>query len=96
MKKEKVSNLKKAIFILLYDQYDVPDIELDCDDSTYIDYIIGALIEKNERRCPFKSYDCIGHCKTNQIGCVDGLIAECNRDREDIWKEFMQIENERD
>lgn len=94
MKTEKVSNLKKAIFTLLYDQYDVPDIEVDCDDSTYVDYIIGALIETNEGRCPFKNYDCIGHCKVNQIGCAEGLNVECNRELEDVWKDFIAIENE--
>lgn len=46
MKTENVSNLKKAIFALLYDQYDVPDIELRASDCTYINCIIGALIEK--------------------------------------------------
>ena len=34
---EKNSNLKKAIFTLLYDHYDIPDIELEFSDSTYVD-----------------------------------------------------------
>ncbi|WP_454055642.1 hypothetical protein [Clostridium sp. Marseille-Q7071] len=94
----KNSNLKKAIFVLLYDQFNIPDMEEDCDDSSYIDYIVDALIEKNENICPFKNYDCIGHCKENIIGCADGLIGftdGCNREVEKVWKDFIGIENEK-
>ena len=49
--------LKKALFTLLYDQYDIPDMQLDDSEEYYIDYIVNALIEKNENRCPFKCYD---------------------------------------
>lgn len=94
MKTENVSNLKKAIFALLYDQYDVPDIELRDSDNTYIDYILGALIEKNENICPYKNYDCIGHCDVNNIGCADGIKVDCNRELEEIWRDFIDIENE--
>lgn len=93
MKKENASNLKKAIFALLYDQYDVPDIELKDSDNTYIDYIIGVLIEKNESICPFKGYDCIGHCEVNSVGCVNGLNADCDRNLESIWRDFIGIES---
>ena len=96
MKKSEItnSNLKKAIFVLLYDQFDIPDMEEDCSDSSYVDYIINALIEKNENRCPFKCYDCIGHCKINHIGCAEGLTIDCSREHEDIWKDFIGIKKE--
>lgn len=91
MKTENVSNLKKAIFTLLYDQYDIPDMELGDSDGTYIDNIISALIEKNGDTCPYKSYDCIGHCDANFISCANGLKVDCNRKLEDIWKDFIEI-----
>lgn len=90
----KNSNLKKAIITLLYDQYDIPDMELRDSDDTYVDYIITALIQKNGNICPYKNYDCIGHCKTNNIGCAEGLNIDCNKEVEEIWKEFIDIENE--
>lgn len=97
MKKSEItnSNLKKAIFVLLYDQFDIPDMEGGCSDSSYIDYIIDALIEKNENRCPYKCYDCIGKCKNNMLNCADGLKFDCNKEIEEIWKDFIGIENER-
>lgn len=91
MKKEKVSDIKKALFTLLFDQYDVVDMELDVEDDTYVDYILGALVEKNGERCPFKNYDCIGHCKTNMAGCAEGLDVDCNRELEDVWREFIGV-----
>ncbi|MCC5439512.1 hypothetical protein AL714_07675 [Clostridium botulinum] len=98
MKKNEVksSNLKKAIFVLLYDQFDTPDMGESFSDSSYVDYIINALIEKNKNRCPFKCYDCIGHCKNNTIGCVEGLTADCTKEIEEIWKDFIGIENDKD
>lgn len=97
MKEEKVSNLKKALFVLLYDQHDIPDMELESCDDTYIEYIIAALIDKNEKICPFKNYDCIGNCKTNMIGCADGFAGitdGCNREIENVWEDFIGIEKE--
>lgn len=82
-------NLRKALFVLLYDQFDSPDIELDDSESDLIDYIISALIEKNENRCPFKCYDCIGKCTENMIGCVEGLKLDCTREAEEVWREFI-------
>lgn len=89
----KNSNLKKAIFVLLYDQFHIPDMEYESNDCSYIDYIISVLIEKNENRCPFKCYDCIGKCKDNMIGCEEGLKINCLKKIEEIWKEFIDIEN---
>lgn len=98
MKKNEItnSNLKKAIFVLLYDQFDIPDMEEECSDSSYVDYIINALIESNENRCPFKYYDCIGNCKNNTIGCEGGWVVKCNKEIEEIWKDFIGIENDKD
>ncbi len=89
-----MSNLKKALYVLLYDQYNIPDIDINCDEEDYINYIINVLIQKNGTTCPFKSYDCIGHCKVNHIGCVEGLNIDCNREYEDIWQDFIGIESE--
>ncbi|WP_147564681.1 hypothetical protein [Clostridium tyrobutyricum] len=88
-----MSNLKKALYVLLYDQYDTGDLEVRDSDETYINCIVNALIKKNGKICPFKSYDCIGHCKVNHIGCVEGLNVDCDREYEDIWKDFIGIEN---
>lgn len=89
-----MSNLKKALYVLLYDQFDT-DIPEDCkSDELFIDHIVYALIDKNGNKCPFKNYDCIGHCKKNRIGCESGLNIDCNREQEDIWKDFIGIEKE--
>lgn len=90
-----MSNLKKALYVLLNDISDSADLEIRASDEIFVDYIINALIEKNEMTCPFKNYDCIGHCKANHIGCVEGLDIDCNREREDIWKEFIGINNKK-
>lgn len=89
-----MSNLKKALYVLLYDQSDTGDLEVRDSDETYVDHIVSALIQKNGVTCPFKNYDCIGHCKENHMGCVVGLTIDCNREHEDIWKDFIGIENE--
>jgi len=89
-------NLKKAIFTLLYEQFDIPDMQEDDSDSSYVDNIIYALIEKNENRCPFKCYDCIGECKYNMTRCADGMKFDCDKEIEEIWKNFIGIENEID
>ncbi|OPD28837.1 hypothetical protein AL713_17625 [Clostridium botulinum] len=98
MKKSEItnSNLKKAIFVLLYDQFDIPDMEEGCSDSSYVDYIINALTERNENICPFKYYDCIGNCKNNTIGCEKGWVVNCTKEIEEIWKDFIGIENDKD
>ena len=43
-------NIRKALFVLLYDQFDNPDVTPDDSESDLTKYIIGALIEKNENR----------------------------------------------
>lgn len=92
--KTEVSNLRKALHVLLTDQYDSVDLELRDDDETYTEHIVSALIQSNGNRCPFKNYDCIGHCKSNVVGCADGLDADCKREIEDVWKEFIGIDAE--
>lgn len=89
-----MNNLKKALYVLLYDQFDIPDMNIEFNDETYIGYIIDVLIQKNDNTCPFKNYDCIGHCKVNNIACADGLNVDCNREPVDIWREFIGIESE--
>ena len=83
--------LKKALFTLLYDQYDIPDMQLDDSEEYYIDYIVNALIEKNENRCPFKCYDCIGKCTENMVGCAEGLRFDCTREAEEVWRELVDF-----
>lgn len=90
---EDVSNLKKAIFALLYDQYDIPDIELRDSDNTYVDYIVQALIEKNNIICPYKNYDCIENCESCTENCNgDELSIDCGKAIDEVWKGFIGIE----
>ena len=96
MEKENVSNLKKAIFVLLYDQYDLPDIELNDNDNAYVDYIIQALIEKNKVICPYKNYDFVENCKTCTENCNGNeLSIDCGKDFEKVWEEFIGIETDK-
>lgn len=82
-------DIRKALFILLHDQFDSPDLELNNSEETYFDYIVSGLIEKNENICPFKDYNCVECCKTSGTGCVHELTIDCNRGHEDIWREFI-------
>lgn len=91
MKKEP-TNLQKALAVLLYDQYDCPDVEAGFDDEIMVEYIIGALIEKNKNICPFKNYMAEPYCKHSTPECDNGLIIDCGSDFEIVWKEFMRID----
>ncbi|QUH22235.1 hypothetical protein HYG84_19955 (plasmid) [Alkaliphilus sp. B6464] len=90
--KNEISNLSKALAVLLYDQYDCPDVDCETDEETFVKYIIQALIEKNENVCPFKNYTCVGTCKTSVEKCEEGIRIDCGRKVEGIWKEFIRIE----
>ena len=90
-KYNEISNLSKALTTLLYDQYDCPDVDWDSDEETLVEYIIQALIEKNEDICPFKNYSSEGICKTSTEKCKEGLKVDCGREFEGIWKEFIKI-----
>lgn len=87
-----ISNLNKALAVLLYDQYNCPDIEQGDDDETFVEHIIYALIEKNEDICPFKNYSAECICKTSTEKCNEGLKIDCGREAEGVWKEFIRIE----
>ena len=90
MKKE-ISNLRKALAVLLYDQFDCPDVEaVDCDE-VMVEYIIDALIEKNKNICPFKNYSTELFCKAYKEECEKGLTIDCGSDFELVWKEFIGI-----
>ncbi|UYO61837.1 hypothetical protein LNN31_13740 [Acetobacterium wieringae] len=89
---KETSNLQKALAVLLYDQFDCPDVEAGQDDETMIQYIIYALIEKNENICPFKNYLSVPFCKTYKSGCEKGLMIDCGADAELVWKEFIRID----
>lgn len=88
-----MSNLKKALSTLLYDQFEtVLDLEVDASDEAYIDSIILALIEKNESNCPFKIYGSTYSCKLTADKCKDiGFKVDCGNEEEKIWKHFMDI-----
>lgn len=97
MKNNEVSELNRAIFTLLYDQHDCPDVTPDDHDDTFVDYIIYALIEKNELTCPFKNYSCEKYCKAHTNKCLDrdfgyNLEIDCGREQEDVWREFINID----
>ena len=93
MKKEP-TNLQKALAVLLYDQFDCPDVEAGFDDDIMVDYIISALIEKNENICPFKNYMAEPYCKRSIEKCETGLMIDCGEEPEFAWKEFIRINDD--
>ena len=86
------SNLQKALAVLMYDQFNCPDIEAGESDETMVEYIIGALIEKNENICPFKNYMDEPFCKDYKRECESGLMIDCCADAKYVWKEFIRID----
>lgn len=50
---------------------------------------ICMSIKKINNICPFKTYDCIGKCEDNLIGCAEGLQKDCDRECEDVWRDFI-------
>ena len=88
-----MSNLKKALYVLLYDQSDSGDLEVNSSDETYVDYIVNALIEKNGIVCPFKNYDCIQNCESCTGKCnEDELAIDCGEELDKVWRDFIGIE----
>lgn len=84
--------LKKALYILLYDQFEsAVDMDLEMYDEQWVDYIVSALIEKNDDICPYKNYDCIKNCESSEEKCKDGLLITCDSEQDSIWKKFMLI-----
>lgn len=90
------SNLKKALRVLLYDQFSVnPDLDENDSDETFVDNIIMALVEKNDdagiHTCPFKNYQCEPYCG---IEChkPTGIDITCDQYPEDVWRKFIGIE----
>ena len=93
MKNTEVRELDKALFVLLYDQFDCSDITPHELEDSFVDYIIYGLIEKNNKICPFKNYSCEKHCKSYAEACITtSLDADCNQELEDIWREFISIQ----
>lgn len=87
-----MSNLKKALYTLLHDQFETAtDLEVDSYDGIYVDYIVSALIEKNGLTCPYKNYSSTRHCKSNTEKCKEGLKITCGIEEEEVWKNFMDI-----
>lgn len=84
--------LNRALYILLCDQFEsTVDMDLEMYDEQWVDYIVYALIEKNDDICPFKNYDCVKHCESKMEKCNDGLLVTCDMEKESIWKKFMLI-----
>lgn len=85
------NNFKKAVFMLLHDQFDVPDLNLDDSDESFVDSIVYTLIEQNENLCPYKIYSCSSVCK-NSTECTNELKLNCSKEAEDVWREFIEIQ----
>lgn len=93
-KMDTANNLKKAIFALLYDQYNVPDLDLTDSDDSYVNYIVEILIEKNNTICPYKNYNCMEHCEANTVNCyLKSFNIDCTNNIEKIWRKFIGIED---
>ena len=88
------TNLQKALAVLLYDQFDCPDVEAGFDDDIMVGYIISALIEKNENICPFKNCMVEPYCSRSIEKCETGLMIDCGADPELVWKEFIRINDD--
>lgn len=84
--------LNRALYVLLYDQFEsAVDMDLDMGNEDWVDYIVSALIEKNDAICPFKDYDCVESCESSTEKCKEGLLVTCDIEIESIWKKFMLI-----
>lgn len=87
-----MSNLKRAMQALLFDQYDTGDLECDDSDKRFIEVIIDGLVEKNDNRCPFKKYDCEHYC-FNTHKCNDSETEiDCGMVPETVWANFIDFE----
>ena len=93
VKNNGVSELNKAIFTLLYDQYDCPDVTPDDYDDTFVDYIINILAGENGSVCPFKNYSMEKLCEHSTINCLNChgkyLDIDCGTENEDVWRKFI-------
>ena len=94
MKAERASDLKKALAVLLYDQYNCPDVDEDNHDETFVEDIVFALIENNGTICPFKNYGGEQDCECYKKSCNEGLDFDCEREPDDAWKSFIGIEKQ--
>jgi len=81
--------LKKAINILLYDQYEPDSLHYTNSDETFVDEIISVLIATNYEICPFKNYSCIEKCKHHDSDCIVGRNINCKLSHESIWEDFI-------
>ena len=91
MKNKPISNLNKALAVLLYDQYDCPEVEEGEYEEKFVEYIVYGLIEKNGQVCPYKNYGCEEDCVKYKTSCKEGLLFDCEREPVDIWKDFIGI-----
>lgn len=93
MKDNQVRELDKAIFTLLYTQFDCPEVTQNGLEDDFTTYIIYALIEKEGDTCPFKNYSCEKLCKNYTESCLTvDLRANCSREMEAVWREFINIQ----
>lgn len=94
MRKENLSDLKAAVFTLLYDQYDINNLDIEDSDEAYINAIKDILVSKNEWVCPFKNYNCECYCSNYKNCNKAGNILDCGLEPEFVWFNFMNIKDE--
>lgn len=87
--------LKQAVFTLLYDLSDNPDMDIDNDDNSFVEYIIDYLIDNNGETCPFKNYDSEFLCSNKGECGKDRFNIDCNfkNGKTKIWREFISNGN---
>lgn len=89
MSKKEINKLYKALHVLFYDQGVSSDLEVSEDEEEYIECTVGLLVARNGDICPFKNYSCECNCSKHKEKCLEGLKCDCDRDIEDVWKEFI-------
>lgn len=89
-----MSQLKKAIYVLLFDSIDTADLEVNSDDEYFIENIVELLIKNNGLTCPYKNYGLEMNCP-NTVNCKDGSCnIDCNQAAKKVWMDFIGIKYE--
>jgi len=90
-----MSDLKKALEFLLYDNIETNELDELDSDNDFIDLIIDMSIEQHSARCtcPYKNYDAVDLCSNNQSAtCDDGKLSSisCNDEIEIVFKRWYE------
>ncbi|WP_105614950.1 hypothetical protein [Vallitalea okinawensis] len=83
------NKFKKAVHVLLFDLTDTGDLETDDSEEYFIDYIIQALLERNENTCPYKNYDAKRYCPNSKNCGKDRWDIDCNQEKVKVWTDFI-------